>query len=638
MDVIRTPDLDLPPLSNLKKYFIFSTLVLVVATLLGQIYQDYNHKQEYMDAQRVYLYQKQATLSNNLMLNLISIRDGNAVSIDFSARQFKALTKQLAALQSKLASIKESRKISNKISSLAKDEVLLANYIDNILLTANAVLSLAEYGQLTDTTAVLAFYEEMLPNYQSYEKEHGRLIEKLSEYLQTETYQHRMSLWLIVGLFVMLVITMGVVSYQIVASLAHRQIKLVEDDNQLRKDSEMKMAEQVALMHAQQMKMQSILDYTVDSIITITEDGLVDSYNKRAEKMFGYAASEVIGRNIKMLMPENFAKQHDGYLRNYMDTGIQKIIGSGREVVAQRKDNSQFPIYLSVSEVPESQPRLFTGIINDMTEWKKSDEKLKQTLAELRSKQVQLEDEEKIARHVFANITASNTNHLPELASWVVPMGTFSGDMMLSAILPSGATRVLLCDFTGHGLPAALGAVPVSSVHKAMAQKDLPLEVLMEELNAKLKDLLPTGIFCCIAGVDIDATRTHAHVWNAGLPEVLLVSKAGDIKQRIKSSHLPLGVVQYKATELQCVNVPLESGDSLYIYSDGLTEAENLAGEMFGQQGFETLLKIAAEDGDRMNLIQNTVKAHINNAPANDDLSLLQIKTLVTADEIILES
>lgn len=92
-------------------------------------------------------------------------------------------------------------------------------------------------------------------------------------------------------------------------------------------------------------------------------------------------------------------------------------------------------------------------------------------MAELTAKQVELENEEKIARHVFENITASNTDTIPELTSWCQPMKTFSGDRILSAILPSGALRVILCDFTGHGLPAALGAVPVSSIHSAMAKK-----------------------------------------------------------------------------------------------------------------------------------------------------------------------
>jgi len=171
-----------------------------------------------------------------------------------------------------------------------------------------------------------------------------------------------------------------------------------------------------------------------------------------------------------------------------------------------------------------------------------------------------------------------------------------------------------------------------------MAQKELPLDMLMDELNNKLNALLPTGIFCCIVGIDIDATRSHAHIWNGGLPEVLLVGQSGELKQRIKSDHLPLGVVKYDRSELHCVDVHLDSGDSFYLYSDGLTEAENPQGDMFGQQRFEALLARDVGENGRMLDIQNSVIDFVKNAPANDDISLIEIKTLVMLDEIILKS
>lgn len=638
MDVIRKDNVEMLEPRQLKKYYIFSTSFLVIIILIMQIFQDNNHRQEYLDAKRIHFYQQFASLGSQIKADLLVIRDGNVLEMDFSTRQLSQAIIQVELLQAELKAVKAQRRSSYQIERTAEQERLLVAYIDKLLLSANQALSLEETDRLHKRPKISELYEQVSLDFELYENNYDLVIESLSESLHKTSHNDRMVLWLMVTFFLILVVIMGVVSYRVSSLLASRQLEFIEEENKRRQKNSQQMQDQVALMHAEQMKMRSILDHTVDSIITITADGRIDSFNKTAEKMFGYLAAEVIGQNVKLLMPEGYAKEHDGYLKNYMDTGVRKIIGIGREVVAQRKDKSQFPIYLSVSEVPESQPRLFTGIVSDMTKWKKSDEKLQQTLAELRNKQVMLEDEEKIARHVFANITANNNDDLPELTSWIVPMGTFSGDMMLSAVLPSGATRVLLCDFTGHGLPAALGAVPVSSVHKAMAQKDLPLEVLMEELNNKLKSLLPTGIFCCIAGIDIDATRTHAHIWNAGLPEVLVVSKSGEIKQRVKSAHLPLGVVTYKASNMHCVDVALEAGDSIYAYSDGMTEAENPNGEMLGQQRFEDLLTVAVEDGDRMMSIQNTVKHYINNAPAKDDLSLLQIKTLVMADEIILES
>jgi PAS domain S-box-containing protein len=115
-------------------------------------------------------------------------------------------------------------------------------------------------------------------------------------------------------------------------------------------------------------RMRAIVDTAVDAIITIDERGIIESANLATERLFGYQAKELIGRNIKMLMPDPYQSEHDTYLRNYVTTGEAKIIGIGREVIALRKDRTTFPINLSVSEVQLGNRRLFTGIIHDISQ------------------------------------------------------------------------------------------------------------------------------------------------------------------------------------------------------------------------------------------------------------------------------
>jgi PAS domain S-box-containing protein len=124
-------------------------------------------------------------------------------------------------------------------------------------------------------------------------------------------------------------------------------------------------------------RLRAILDTTVDGMITIDEDRTVQSFNRAAERIFGYAASEVIGRNVNMLMPSPYRENHDGYVKNYLRTGIAKIIGVGREVKGQRKDGSTFPLYLAVSEVRVGERRLFTGILRDISELKQATEEMR---------------------------------------------------------------------------------------------------------------------------------------------------------------------------------------------------------------------------------------------------------------------
>lgn len=112
---------------------------------------------------------------------------------------------------------------------------------------------------------------------------------------------------------------------------------------------------------------RAILDTAVDGIITINDRGIVESFNRAAERMFGYTAAEIIGHNISRLMPEPYRSGHDGYVRHYVATGDARIIGIGREVEGLRKDGSVFPMDLAVGEVHLPGRRLFTGITRDIS-------------------------------------------------------------------------------------------------------------------------------------------------------------------------------------------------------------------------------------------------------------------------------
>lgn len=130
---------------------------------------------------------------------------------------------------------------------------------------------------------------------------------------------------------------------------------------------------------AQAAKLRGILESAVTAIITITDRGLIEDVNPATERLFGYSATELVGQNVKVLMPEPYQSRHDGYISKYIATGDKKIIGIGREVSGQRKDGTTFPLHLSVSEFEADGRRYFTGIIYDISDRMHVEEALRES-------------------------------------------------------------------------------------------------------------------------------------------------------------------------------------------------------------------------------------------------------------------
>lgn len=134
---------------------------------------------------------------------------------------------------------------------------------------------------------------------------------------------------------------------------------------------------------AREAHLQSILATVPDAMVVISERGVMQSFSVAAERLFGWSAEEVIGQNVRMLMPESYREQHDGYLNRYLTTGERRIIGVGRVVVGERRDGSTFPMELSVGEMISGDRRYFTGFIRDLSERQDTEQRLQELQSEL---------------------------------------------------------------------------------------------------------------------------------------------------------------------------------------------------------------------------------------------------------------
>ena len=134
---------------------------------------------------------------------------------------------------------------------------------------------------------------------------------------------------------------------------------------------------------AREAHLKSILDTVPDAMIVIDEHGIIQSFSSAAERLFGCTPADVIGTNIKMLMPSPYRENHDGFLKRYLRTGERRIIGIGRVVIGERKDGSTFPMELAVGEMRSSKQRFFTGFIRDLTERQQTEARLQELQSEL---------------------------------------------------------------------------------------------------------------------------------------------------------------------------------------------------------------------------------------------------------------
>jgi len=126
--------------------------------------------------------------------------------------------------------------------------------------------------------------------------------------------------------------------------------------------------EAAQLAVARATRLDAIINTTVDGIVVIDSSGMIEEFNRGAERLFGYDAADVIGRNVSMLMPSPDHEHHDDYLRDYLETGAAKVIGVGRQVRGRRRDGSTFPLHLSVGELRIDGMRKFTGMLHDLTQ------------------------------------------------------------------------------------------------------------------------------------------------------------------------------------------------------------------------------------------------------------------------------
>ena len=375
-------------------------------------------------------------------------------------------------------------------------------------------------------------------------------------------------------------------------------------------------------------RVAAISDNLVDGVITIDDVGVMQSCNPAVENMFGYAESEMIGRNVSMLMPEPYRSEHDGYLSHYVKGGAPRILGVGqRELRGRNKNGEVFALDIGVSEMRVSGRRQFIGVLHDARDRAEVETQLRENAKRLQDYHDTQEAATALAQRIVARQMQREGLEDPAIAYWHSAAENFSGDIVAATRGPKGDLYVLLADATGHGLGAAICTLPVLSVFYSMSETGVALGWIVHEVNRQLKATLPVGHFVAASMLCVAANCEHVDAWVGGTPDLLVLDGSGRPRLRLASGNLPLGIDSCDANSVVPDRVALQPGDQFVMFSDGLVEAENADGQAFGYDRLMAALASAAP-GDRLDSIKLALAEHLDTTAPHDDVSLMLVGPL----------
>lgn len=252
--------------------------------------------------------------------------------------------------------------------------------------------------------------------------------------------------------------------------------------------------------------------------------------------------------------------------------------------------------------------------------------------SELLKHQIQIQNEHQVVESIFRNHCQRDLMDADVIRYHISPASIFNGDVLLSKRGPSGNYYVIVGDVTGHGLAAAVSAIPVYSTFHRMAEKGLPVGTIAHEMNEGLRKLMPENMMFAATIMEINSRADTATVWSGGMPPMIIEDGSGKIKEFIRPKHAPLSVLSSDKFSRDVSLHALLPSDRIYLFTDGVEETRNEAGDMFGENRFHGIF-----NGKRKKIFDAIVK-NLNefkgDREQDDDITLVEIQCKPIAESV----
>ncbi len=372
-------------------------------------------------------------------------------------------------------------------------------------------------------------------------------------------------------------------------------------------------------------ELDQIFNTAADGMRVVDKEFKILRINETFSVLSGFSNDEAVGKKCYEVF--------NGPVCHTPNCSMVRILGGEKyveyDVEKEGKDGARTPCIMTAIPFVEPGGELIGIVQNykDITERQNSEKEINSAHDKLESVYQQLQREHEIAEKVFEKVIRNDDHrNCPNIKFFQAPMTNVAGDLILIAAGPTGSQSIFLGDFTGHGLSAAIGAIPVSDIFYTMTEKGHSIADIVTEINRKLKNVLPTGLFLCACLMELDYTRGTLTLWNGGLPDALIIGARGGINRRLPSTHTPLGVVNNDKFDSSVEVVKVAQGERIYVYTDGIIEAVNNKEEMFGEERLEEHFVQDQAPERLFDEILNSFTSFRGEASQNDDITMVEVR------------